>query len=173
MSMWVVVPRVSSVLYWALVLLEFVVCCTVLVDLTVRTLYQCVGNVICCNLCVCCIICPNYPAVFLIYFISAAVSNNPPSFILWDLPLVRISPEWVRSPEQGSLAVGLLRLSYGQTCFGVAFPALLMKQLYCCDLVVTASLWEQGVAWEVVGDCWVGEAMVLCIATVFTLLSAM
>jgi len=36
-----------SVPYWALVLLEFVVCCTVLVDLTVRTLYHCVGNVIC------------------------------------------------------------------------------------------------------------------------------
>ena len=29
MSMWVVAPRVSSVLYWALVLLEFIVCCTV------------------------------------------------------------------------------------------------------------------------------------------------
>jgi len=36
-----------NLLYWALVLLEFVVCCTVLVDLTVRTLYHSVGNVIC------------------------------------------------------------------------------------------------------------------------------
>ena len=44
---------------------------------------------------------PNYPAVFLIYFVSTAVGNNPSSIILWDLPLVRISPEWVRSPEQG------------------------------------------------------------------------
>ena len=46
MSMWVVAPRVLSVLYWALVLLEFVVCCTVLVGLTARTLCHCVGNVI-------------------------------------------------------------------------------------------------------------------------------
>jgi hypothetical protein len=36
-----------SLIYWALVLLEFVVCSTALVDLTVRTLYHCVGNVIC------------------------------------------------------------------------------------------------------------------------------
>ena len=35
-----------SLKYWALVLLEFVVC-TALVDLTVRTLYDCVGNAIC------------------------------------------------------------------------------------------------------------------------------
>ena len=47
MSMWVVVLRVSSVLYGALVLLEFVVCCIVLVDLTIRTLCHCFGNVIC------------------------------------------------------------------------------------------------------------------------------
>ena len=47
MFMWVVAPHVSAVLYWAVVLLEFVVCCTVLADLTVKTLCHCVGNVIC------------------------------------------------------------------------------------------------------------------------------
>ena len=36
-----------SLVYLALVLLEFVVCSTAPVDLTVRTLYHCVGNVIC------------------------------------------------------------------------------------------------------------------------------
>ena len=36
-----------SLIYWALVLLEFVVCSTALVDLTVRTLYHCAGNVLC------------------------------------------------------------------------------------------------------------------------------
>jgi len=46
MSKWAVAPHVSSVLYighlycWSL-------CCTVLVDLTVRTLCHCVGNIIC------------------------------------------------------------------------------------------------------------------------------
>ena len=37
----------TSLIYWALVLLEFVVCSTALVDLTVRTLYHCIRNVIC------------------------------------------------------------------------------------------------------------------------------
>ena len=36
-----------SLVYLALVLLEFVVCSTAPVDLTVRTLYHCVGNAIC------------------------------------------------------------------------------------------------------------------------------
>ena len=35
MSMWVVASRVLSVLYWALVLSKFVVCCTVLISTVV------------------------------------------------------------------------------------------------------------------------------------------
>jgi hypothetical protein len=35
--------------------------------------------------------------------------------------------------------VGLLPLASGQACFAMAFPPFLIKQLYCCDLVVIAS----------------------------------
>jgi hypothetical protein len=74
--------------------------------------------------------------------------NNPPSFFLWDLSVVRIAT-----------------LASGQTCFGMAFPPSLMKQWYCSDLVITASFVGIGHTTRGEDDYWAGEAIVLCINT--------
>ena len=53
--------------------------------------------------------------------------------------MVRIYPEWVTNPDELIPAVGLLPLASRKACFGMAFLPLLMKELYRCGLVVTAS----------------------------------
>ena len=53
--------------------------------------------------------------------------------------MVKISPEWVTSPEQGKSSVGFLPLASGPACLGMPFPPFLMKQLYRCDSVVISS----------------------------------
>ena len=40
--------------------------------------------------------------------------------------------------------VGLLHSASGQACFEMAFPPLLMKQVYCSDFVVIASFMGTG-----------------------------
>ena len=62
-----------------------------------------------------------------------------PGFIPWELPVVKIFPEWVTGPEQVSPVVGLLPLASGLACLGMAFPPFLVKQLYRCDSVVISS----------------------------------
>jgi len=59
--------------------------------------------------------------------------------------------QWLKLPLNGSRAqsrvspvVGLLPLASGPACFGMAFPAFLVKQLYCCDWVVISSFVRTG-----------------------------
>jgi len=59
--------------------------------------------------------------------------------------------QWLKFPLIGlrdqsrvSPVVGLLPLASGQACLGMAFPALLVKQLYGCDSVVTSSFVTTG-----------------------------
>ena len=59
----------------------------------------------------------------------------------WDLPVVKMSPEWVTGQEHVSPAVGLLPLASGPACLGMAFPPLLVKQ---CDSVVISSFVRTG-----------------------------
>jgi len=70
---------------------------------------------------------------------------------------VRICPvsfrEWLKFPLNGlraqnklSPAVGLLPLTSGPACFGMAFPPFLVKQLYSCDSVVISSFVRTGYA---------------------------
>ena len=113
---------------------------------------------------VCLIICPSYRTVFVIYFISAAVGSSPSGSFCCETCQQSESPLSALAAEgRLSSAVGLLLPSAcGQTCFGVAFPALLMTQICRCDSVGTDSLWEQGVPLEGEGDCWLGDAIQYC-----------
>jgi hypothetical protein len=67
------------------------------------------------------------------------------SFFLWDLPVVKISPDMVMGPEQGkSTLVGFLPLASGPACLGMASPPFLVKQLHRCDSVVISSFVRTG-----------------------------
>jgi hypothetical protein len=61
-----------------------------------------------------------------------------------------------------SPVVGLLPSSPGQACFEMAFPPFFMKQLSL------PCLWELGMPQEGEDDCWVGEAIILCITPHYT-----
>ena len=59
--------------------------------------------------------------------------------------------QWLEFPLNGlraqsrvSPAVGLLPLASGPACLGMAFPPLLVKQLYRCDSVVISSFVRTG-----------------------------
>jgi hypothetical protein len=58
------------------------------------------------------------------------------------MPVVRISLEWAMSPEQGKSSGMIATFSLWTGMFGIAYPPFLMKQLYCCDLIVMASFVE-------------------------------
>ena len=102
--------------------------------------------------------------------------ENPSGFFPWDLPVVKMSPEWVTGPEQGKFSVGLLPLASGPACLGMAFPPFLVKQLYRCDSVVISSFVRTGYTtrrWRwLLGRTGysVGQAIVLHITTPYTLL---
>jgi len=50
----------------------------------------------------------------------------------------------LRAQSRVSPAVGLLPLTSGPACLGMAFPPFLMKQLYRCDSVVISSFVRTG-----------------------------
>ena len=54
--------------------------------------------------------------------------------------MVKISPEWVMGPEQGSPVVGLLPFGSGPACLGMAFPPFLVKQLYKTNTQIAKEL---------------------------------
>ena len=75
----------------------------------------------------------------------SSFKENLSSFFPWDLPVIKISPEWVTGPEHGkSPVVGLLPLAFGPVCLGMAFPRFLVKKLYRCDSVVISSFVRTG-----------------------------
>ena len=69
--------------------------------------------------------------------------ENLSGFFQWDLPVVKISPEWVTGPEQGKSS-GRIATASGSACLGMAFPPFLVKQLYRCDSVVISSFVKTG-----------------------------
>ena len=79
--------------------------------------------------------------------------------------MVKISPEWVIGPEQGTSSG---RIASGPACFAMEIPPFLMKELYSSDSVVIPRLSEQGIPGEGEDDCWVGQAIVLHSTTPYT-----
>ena len=70
--------------------------------------------------------------------------ENLSGFFPRDLPVVKISPEWVMGPEQGKSSGRIATFSLWTGMFRMAFPPFLMKQLYRCDLVVISSFVRTG-----------------------------
>ena len=70
--------------------------------------------------------------------------ENMSGFFPWDLPVVKISPEWVTSPDQGRSSRRIATFSLWTGRFRVAFPPFLVKQLYRCDSAVISSFVRTG-----------------------------
>ena len=91
--------------------------------------------------------------LFLIPLQFVRLFCNVSGFFPWDLPVVKISPEWVTGPEQGKSSGRIATFSLCTACLGMAFPPFLMKQLYRCDSVVISSFVRTGYTTD---DWWVG-----------------
>ena len=90
---------------------------------------------------------PWYPlfASFSIHYLSMTLfRENLSGFFPWDLPVVEISPECLRSQGRVSPVIGLLPLASGPPCLGMEFPPFLLKPLYRCDSVVISSFVRTG-----------------------------
>ena len=70
--------------------------------------------------------------------------ENLSGFFTWDLPVVKISPEWVMAQSRLSPVVGLLPIASGPACLRMAFLPFLVKQLCRCDSVVISSFVRTG-----------------------------
>jgi len=68
---------------------------------------------------------------------------------LSELSVTIISPKWVRSPQQGKSGGRTVNFSLWKARLGMEFPPSLTKQLYRCDSVVVARLWEEGIPRDV------------------------
>ena len=84
------------------------------------------------------------------------LKKNLPGFFPWDLPVVKISPEWVTGPEQGkssgriatfSLWTGMFRDGIPSICDEAVIPLWLGRHFLVC---------ENGIPREGENDCWVG-----------------
>ena len=61
-----------------------------------------------------------------------------------DLQWLKFPLNGLRAQSRVSPAVGLLPLTSGPACLGMAFPPFLVKQLYRCDSVVISSFVRTG-----------------------------
>jgi len=74
-------------------------------------------------------------ALILLEIICLVASNET-------CQLLEFTLNWLQAQSRVSPVVGLLTLASGQVYLGMAFPPFLIKQLYCCDLVIMASFVE-------------------------------
>jgi len=95
--------------------------------------------------------------------------NKSSFFLLWDLQVVGISPEWVSRPEQGRSSGRTASFSLWTGMFrdGISsIPDETILPLWLGSLCLV--FWEQGIPWECEDDFWVGESIVICITTPYT-----
>ena len=82
----------------------------------------------------------------IIFTSVSSFKEDLSGFFPRDLPVVKISPEWVTGQQQGKSSGRIATLASGPAWLGMAFPPFLVKQLYRCDSVVISSFVRIGYA---------------------------
>jgi len=76
-------------------------------------------------------------------------------FFPWDLPVVKISPEWVTGPEQGKSSGRIATFSLWTGRFRDGISSIPGESYTAMTRSSFPRLWEQGILREGEDDCWV------------------
>ena len=82
-------------------------------------------------------ICINLHFPYLFFTSVSSFKENLFDFFPWDLPVVKISPEWLRAQCRVSPVVGLQPLASGPACLGMAFPPRDARRITAAEMKYT------------------------------------